>query len=291
MTMIYDFRKDMDTIIENINNTSMGLPSGLSALDDVILGFSPGEMVTIAGRPAMGKSSLARNILLSVGAPDGEQSTIVLCTLEMSCEEVVELLTANLAKIDYHNYRKGNVSEDVRSLFDRTRAQLSNYNIIVNDDSYLTPDSIRSMLAELTKDKTISCLIVDYLQLMSLRCVVESRQVEVSTISRELKAIAKEFNIPVIAMSQLNRNVEYRESTRPRMSDLRDSGAMEQDSSKIILIHRPSYYIQQMDEFAEDDGEAELIVVKNRCGPNKIIKCAWVHEYMSFQDYPENEIF
>jgi len=287
--MIYDFSKDMDRIIESINNTQVGLLSGIQSLDDTILGFSPGELITIAGRPGMGKSSLARDIMLSVGAPDGEQSTIVLCTLEMSCEEVVDLLAANLAKIDYHAYSKGNVTEEVRSLFDRKRAQLSSYNIIVNDDSFLTPDSVREMLSGLIKTKTIACVIVDYLQLMSLRCVVESRQVEVSTISRELKAIAKEFNIPVIAISQLNRHVEHRESQRPRMSDLRDSGAMEQDSSKVILIHRPSYYLQQIDNNIEDDGEAELIVVKNRKGPQKIIKCAWMNEWMSFCDIPEEE--
>ncbi|KKK85841.1 hypothetical protein LCGC14_2769220 [marine sediment metagenome] len=160
---------------------------------------------------------------------------------------------------------------------------------MVDDDSYLTPDSIRGRLQEVSQKETIACIVVDYLQLMSLRKPVENRQAEVAEISRELKAIAKEFDLPVIALSQLNRNVEFRESARPRMSDLRESGAMEQDASKIILIHRPSYNNMSIDPDAEDTGEAELIIVKNRRGPRGIIHCAFIKEWTSFCDLPTEE--
>lgn len=285
--MIRDLRKDMDSILQELNETSMGLPSGIHSLDDTILGFNKGELIVVGGRPGMGKSSLARNIALSIGSPERGRDTVLLCSLEMSCEEVVELLAANLAEIDYYNYKRGNTTESIQSQFDTACAQLSTYNIIVNDDSYLTPDIIREVLSELNKEETIACVVVDYLQLMSLRRPVESRQVEVATISRELKQIAKEFDLPVIALSQLNRNVDSRESARPRMSDLRESGAMEQDSDKIILIHRPSYFDKLVNMDAEDTGEAELIVVKNRKGPEKVVECAWLAEWMSFKDKPE----
>jgi len=287
--VLFDFRQDMDKIKEGMCDVTMGLPSGLQALDDAILGFDPGEMIIIAGRPGMGKSSLARDIMLSVGAPDGVGGTTILFTLEMLYQEVAESIAATLAKVDYYGNKRGNTMDSIRSQIDEACAHLSSYNIMVDDNSYLTPDSIRGRLKEVSQKETIACIIVDYLQLMSLRKPVENRQSEVAEISRELKAIAKEFNLPVIALSQLNRNVEYRDNPRPRMSDLRESGAMEQDASKIILIHRPSYNNMSIDPDAEDTGEAELIVVKNRRGPRGIVHCAFIKEWTSFCDIPTED--
>lgn len=284
---ILDFRKEINEITSNIGKKKMGLPSGISMLDDILLGFSPGEMITIAGRPGLGKSSLARDILLAVGKPNTNSGVAILCTLEMGCEEVAELIVANLAKVDYNKVSRGESTDRDKSHIETARKQLSAYNIIINDDSFLTPVSIRQMLFEIQEKEPIACLLIDYLQLMSLRKPVESRQTEVATISRELKAIAREFNIPVIAFSQLNRNVEYRESAKPRMVDLRESGSIENDSSKIILIHRPSYYSMNIDSNAQDTGEAELIVCKNRKGKIGIVRCAWLSNWMSFKDLPE----
>ena len=264
-----------------------GVKSGISALDSFILGFGKGEMSTIGGRPGMGKSSLLRDILLNIGKSITNVGASLLCTLEISCEEVTELLAANLAKVDYQNIKRGYATEKVLDRFHIALEQLSEYPIIINDDSYVVPDSIREILKGIKDNEPITCLIVDYLQLMSFRKKVVNRQEEVSEISRELKAIAREFNIPVIAFSQLSRNVEYRESSRPRMVDLRESGAMENDSTKIILIHRPSYFDKQLDPNAEDTGEAELIVCKNRCGKTGVVECAWIDTYMSFQDKPD----
>ena len=283
---LFDLRKNLQDIKENIGRPFDGIKSGITALDNIILGFGKGEMSTIAGRPGMGKSSMARDILLNIGQPSINEGACLLCTLEMPCEEITELLAANLAKVDYQSIKRGDATEQVLTKFHEALEQLSHYSIIINDDSFVVPDSIREILKVIEKDEPIACLIVDYLQLMSLRKQVVNRQEEVSEISRELKAIAREFNIPVIAFSQLNRNVESRVDPRPRMTDLRESGAMENDSTKIILIHRPSYFDKQLDPNAEDSGEAELIVCKNRSGAVGTIECAFISSWMSFRDKP-----
>lgn len=288
---LFDLRKNLSNIKESIGRPFDGIKSGITALDNFILGFGKGELSTIAGRPGMGKSSMARDILLNIGQPSVNAGASLLCTLEMPCEEITELLAANLAKIDYDNMKRGYATEKALGKFHTALEQLSQYSIIVNDDSYVVPDSIRDILKSIEKDEPIACLIVDYLQLMSLRKAVTNRQEEVSEISRELKAIAREFDIPVIAFSQLNRNVEYRESSRPRMIDLRESGAMENDSTKIILIHRPSYFDRQLDPNAEDTGEAELIVCKNRSGKCGTVECAFISQWMSFRNLPNEEDF
>ena len=288
---LFDLRKDIQEIKQNLGKSFDGVKSGIGALDNFILGFGKGEMSTIAGRPGIGKSSMARDILLNVGQPTVDVGASLLCTLEVSCEEVTELLAANLAKVDYQSIKRGHAAERTLAKFHAALEQLSEYSIIINDDSYVVPDSIREILKGIQDVEPIACLIVDYLQLMSLRKAVTNRQEEVSEISRELKAIAREFNIPVIAFSQLNRNVEFRESSRPRMIDLRESGAMENDSTKIILIHRPSYFDKQLDPNAEDTGEAELIVCKNRSGAVGTVECAFISQWMSFRNKPQEEDF
>ena len=285
--MILDMRESSDEVKKSLYDSEAGLPTGITDLDNVLGGLQSGELISVGGRPSMGKSSLARDILLSVGKPTTNFGASVLFTLEMSCYEVAELLATNLAKIDYSSFKRGNPTDRVKSQLDTACNQLSSYRIIINDDSYTTPDTIRESLLTVQAKEPIACLVVDYLQLMSLRKRIENRQEEISEISRELKAIAKDFNIPVISFSQLNRNVEYRESSRPRMADLRESGAMENDSSKIILIHRPSYYDKQIDQNAVDTGEAELIVCKNRKGKTGVVKCVWIDSWMSFKNIEE----
>lgn len=286
---LFDLRKDLLNIKENIGKPFNGIKSGIEALDSFILGFGCGELCTIAGRPGLGKSSMARDILLNVGKPTNSIGASLLCTLEMPAEEVTELLAANLGKVDYNSIKRGLTTERVLDKFHIALEQLSKYSIIINDDSYVVPDSIREILRSIEKEEPIACLIVDYLQLMSLRKHTTNRQEEVSEISRELKAVAREFNIPVIAFSQLNRGPDLRENPRPRMTDLRESGAMENDSTKIILIHRHSYYDKQLDPNAEDSGEAELIICKNRSGTTGTISCAFINQWMSFKDLPEDD--
>lgn len=279
-----DLRKQSKDIIPHMVESRVGLPSGIVSLDRYFLGFQPGELTIVAGRPSMGKSSIARDIALSIGC----NHTVVFFSLEMTEDEVAELLLVNLAKVDYYNIMRGHATESIMSHLDNTCAQLSTYNIVIEDNSCPTPDYIRGVITEINKKETVSCVIVDYIQLMDLQGC-GNRQETVSKISRELKAIAKEFNTTVLAMSQLNRQLEYRESTRPRLSDLRESGSLEQDAHKVLLLHRPSYYDIKLDPDAEDTGEAEIIIAKNRKGPTGSVKCGWISSWMSFVDIPNKD--
>lgn len=280
--MKFDFRVDNKDVVKNMLNTQMGLLSGIKVLDEQLLGFFPGELIIIAGRPSMGKSSLARDITLSIG----KERILYFFCFEGSVELISEAITANLAKVNFYAVRRGEITEQMVSQLDSASAQLSTYGIIIEDDTSFTPSCIRNALGQ--HKETISCVIVDYLQLISTEEHYKNRQEAVEYISKELKAIAKEFNLPVIALCQLNRQAEHQESTRPRMSNLRNSGAMEQDADKVILLHRPSYYTK-MEIGVEDNGEAEFIIEKNRCGPVGIVKCGWIAEWMSFRDIPKEE--
>lgn len=288
---LFDLRKDIAKIKENIGKPFDGISSGIKALDNFILGFGKGQMITIGARPSLGKSSLARDILLNTGHPDNDNGVSILCTMEMGCEEVTEMLATNAANVNYDSIKKGYANPSSIDKFKQTVDDLANYDIIINDNSYTTPDSIREMLSAIQEVEPLGCLVIDYLQLMSLRAKFNSRQEEVEQISRELKAIAREYKIPVIAFSQLNRNYENRENARPKMTDLRESGAMEQDSDKIILLYRHSYYDKLLDPNVEDDGEGELIVCKCRGGQTGTVECAFIPEWMSWRDKPDSDIF
>jgi replicative DNA helicase len=284
---LYDFRYDMKEARAELNKPFEGISSGIEALDNSITGFTKGDLSIIAGRPGLGKSSLARNILLHNSMPDKDHGVGFLCTMEMKCWEVYAYMSSTLSHVCYEDIKKNLATQSQVDKFDKTCNDLLSYKIKVQDDTNITPDTIRLNLDVMLKVEPVSVLIVDYLQLMTLCKPVESRQLEITEISRELKRIGMEYNIPVIALSQLNRNVEYRESGRPRLIDLRESGAMEQDASIVILIHRPSYSAKQYDANAEDDGEVELIIPKCRRGKTSVVNCAFIGEYTTFCDLPE----
>jgi len=286
---LYDFREDMQEAREEINKPFEGITSGIEALDNHITGFPKGDLSIIAGRPGLGKSSLARNILLNNSKPDVDFGVGFLCTMEMKCYEIYGYMASTLSHVSYEDISKNLATQAQVDSFNDKCNTLLNYKIKVQDDSGITPDTIKANLDIIMPKEDISCLIVDYLQLMALQKPVESRQLEISEISRELKGIAMDYNIPVIGLSQLNRNVEYRESGRPRLVDLRESGSMEQDASTIILIHRPSYNNKQFDANAEDDGEVELIIPKCRRGKTGVVNCAFIGEWTCFIDKPEEE--
>ncbi|GAG06065.1 unnamed protein product, partial [marine sediment metagenome] len=246
---LYSFNKDMGKIRESMGKPFDGIPSGIKALDDKILGFGKGELCIIGGRPGLGKSSLARDILLYNSHPEIEAACDVgfLCTMEMPAYEICNYMAATLAKISFRKIQQRCATKREIERFNIKCGELIEYQIYIQDNSSTTPETIRNDLETISKDSSISYLIVDYLQLMSLHKPVESREREIAEIGRDLKAIAMEFNIPVIALSQLSRKAEFRESSRPRITDLRESGSLEQDTSKVILIHRPSYHLQQDD--------------------------------------------
>jgi len=279
----------MESIRQSMGQLFDGIPSGIKALDEKILGFGKGELCIIGGRPGLGKSSLARDILLYNSKPNIAKGVGFLCTMEMPAYEVCNYMAATLAKVSFRGIQQKNATEKEIERFNIKCDELTKYHIYIQDDSSITPETIRNDLLTIYKEHSVSFLIVDYLQLMSLHKPVESREREIAEIGRDLKAIAMEFNIPVIALSQLSRKAEFRESSRPRITDLRESGSLEQDTSKVILIHRPSYYLQQDDPNIEDDGVAELIIPKQRGGKNSIVKCAFIGEWTSFRDLPEDD--
>lgn len=286
---LYSLQKDIESIRQSMGQPFDGIPSGIKALDDKILGFGKGELCIIGGRPGLGKSSLARDILLHNSKPDATCGVSFLCTMEMPAYEICNYMAATLAKVSFRDIQQGLATKRGVDNFSAKCDELIKYQIYIQDDSSTTPETIRNDLLTIREDYPISCLIVDYLQLMSLHKPVESREREIAEIGRDLKAIAMEFSIPVIALSQLSRKAEYRESSRPRITDLRESGTLEQDTSKIILIHRPNYHLQQENPSVEDDGEAEFIIPKQRGGKNCIIRCAFIGEWTSFRDIPNIE--
>ena len=283
---LFNLRKDMSKIREEMGKKFDGMPSGLASLDAEIMGFGKGELCIIGGREGQGKSSLARDVLLYNSLPEDKSSMSLYCTMEMPSVLVCNLMASTLAKVNYRAIEKGYAPPKEVIRFNEKCDELIERQLFIQDDSCITPETIRNNILTIQNDYTINLLVVDYLQLMSLHKQVESRQVEIQTISRELKALAMEFNIPVIALSQLNRRAEYRENSRPRINDLRESGSLGHDASKVILIHRPSYYAQQEDANAEDDGEAELIICKQRGGKNMIVECGFIGEWTTFKDIP-----
>jgi len=260
-------------VAANINKQSMGLETGLASLDNQIRGLEKGDYIILAGRPSMGKSSLATDIALAVG----KVGTVVIFSLEMNGIICLERLIANLAKVNYHKLKLNQAVNGELKKVDRAAQELCKRRILIDDSSKLYPKILRERLEYIKPKYGLECVIIDYLQLMTA-WRTEGRQMEITDISRELKAITKDFNIPLVAVSQLSRAVEQRTDRKPRLSDLRESGSLEQDAHKILLLYRPAYYGE------EDSSEAEIIVGKNRSGPTGIVKVKWDSESMSFQD-------
>ncbi len=217
-----------------------GLPSGYHELDDLTCGLQNGEMIVIAGRPSMGKTSFALNIAEHIGLE--AKSPIAIFSLEMGRQQLAERFLCSLSKIDAQLVRKGMLSTEYYDKLVDACGRLSDAPIYIDDTASLTPLELRAKARRLRSRHRIQCMVVDYLQLMHLGAKnVESRQQEITTISRYIKALARELNIPVVILSQLNRSPEGREGHRPRMSDLRESGSIEQDADVIMLLHREDY--------------------------------------------------
>jgi len=273
---IFDMRVSAMTILGDMADSGKGYSTGLDCIDEVVNGYKPGEFIIIAGVPTMGKSSFARGSALEIS----KHNVVLLVSLEMGSKELSELCLTSIAELSYDDVIKGNCSDKNSKKLIKATGELSERKLLIWDSSFITPGLLDQKIEALNSVERVDCVIVDYLQLMSTP-VRENRQVEIASISRELKLLATKYNIPVIALSQLNRQCEARDNKRPKLSDLRDSGALGQDVDKCLLIHRPAYY----DQDNEDDGVAEIIIAKNRKGPrNKTIACGWVAEFMRFYD-------
>ena len=241
-----------------------GLPTGFFELDELTCGLQSGDMIIVAGRPSMGKTSLALNIAEHLGL--AEKVPVGIFSLEMARQQLAERFLCSHSQIDAQLVRKGILDDDAYRDLARACDELAAAPIYIDDMSTLTPLELRAKARRLKSIYDVRCIIVDSLQLMYVSGKVESRQQEITTISRYIKALARELNIPVVVLSQLNRSPEGREGHRPRMSDLRESGSIEQDADVVMLIHREDYYHRGEKEYTPNN-TAKLIIAKQRNGP------------------------
>ena len=256
-----------------------GMPSGFLELDELTSGLQRGEMIIIAARPSMGKTALGLNIAEHVGADN--HVAVAVFSLEMAAQQLAERMLAGRSHVDSHLLRKGMLSDSDYGKLNQTAGELSGAPIFVDDSPGLTPLELLAKGRRLKMQHDIQLVVVDYLQLMHVPNV-ESRVQEVGIISRHLKALARELDIPVVVMSQLNRGPEGREGHRPRMSDLRESGNIEQDADVVMLLHREDYYHNEVDY--EKTNAAELIIAKQRNGPTGTIELAWHPQWTRFDN-------
>jgi len=258
---------EIDAIASN-GGLARGVPTGFTELDELTNGLHAGQMIVIAARPGMGKSTLGLDFLRSCSIKNRLSS--VIFSLEMSKSEIVMRLLSAEAKIKLTDMRSGRMSDDDWTRLARRMSEISEAPLYIDDSPNLTMMEIRAKARRLKQKADLKLVVIDYLQLMTSGKKVESRQQEVSEFSRSLKLLAKELEVPVVAMSQLNRGPEQRTDKKPMLADLRESGAIEQDSDMVILLHRP-------DAFERDDprgGEADLIVAKHRNGPTRTVTVA-----------------
>lgn len=258
-----------------------GLPTGFRELDELTAGLQKGEMIIIAGRPSMGKTSFALNLAEHIGADN--KMPLAIFSLEMSKQQLAERFLCSRSCIDSQLVRKGILSTEQHHELIRTGSELAEAPIFIDDSAGITPLELRAKARRLRSQHNIKCIMIDYLQLMALGGRVESRQQEISTISRQLKALAREIEAPVIVLSQLNRAAEGREGHRPRMSDLRESGSIEQDADVIMLLHREDYYHRGEPDYT-DTNIAEVIIAKQRNGPTGVVELVFNSQYTRFEN-------
>jgi replicative DNA helicase len=254
----------------------IGVPTGFTDLDALTNGLHPGQMIVVAARPAVGKSTLGLDVARSA-AIKHKMATVVF-SLEMSRTEITMRLLSAEAQIQLQHMRKGTMRDEDWTRLARTMGEVSDAPLFIDDSPNMSLMEIRAKCRRLKQRNNLKLVIIDYLQLMSSGKRVESRQQEVSEFSRALKLLAKELEVPVIAISQLNRGSEQRTDKKPQMSDLRESGSIEQDADMVILIHRDSLYEKE----SPREGEADLIVAKHRNGPTDTIVVAFQGHYSRF---------
>jgi len=270
-------------LIRASGGSVIGVASGLLDLDDITSGFQDGDLIIIAGRPGMGKTALAlsmiRNAALEADVGVG------MFSLEMANHQLAMRLLCAEARVDSHFVRTGKLPAKLWKNLGLSAGDLEKAPIYLDDSPALSVLELRAKARRLKAEHNIGMIVVDYLQLMQGPRGVESRQQEISVISRSLKALAKELSIPVVALSQLSRAVEQRADRKPQLSDLRESGAIEQDADVVIFLYRPWVYSQE----DEDEGKAEIIVAKQRNGPTGHISASFISKYARFENLSQSE--
>ncbi|MDE0121486.1 MAG: replicative DNA helicase [bacterium] len=273
--------------IEKQGDQLTGLATGLKDLDSQLMGLKPGALVVVAGRPAMGKSAFAQTVAINVAQTGG---VIALFSLEMSKEEILTRLLSMVGEVNSAQIRAGVANR--QHLWDKlieAAGRIHDWKLYLDDSPEPTVTEIRAKCRRLRREEGLDLVIVDYLQLMpsadaSSSRNPEYRQQEIAGVSRSLKALARELNIPVIGISQLNRAVELRNDKRPLLSDLRESGAIEQDADIVLFLYRPEYYAKDKDKEALKN-QAQVIIAKHRAGPTGMVQTTFAKEYTLFRNF------
>ncbi len=284
-----DFSHISDVLVSAIDKIEMlsknrggvtGLSTGFTDIDNQTAGFQKADLILIAARPSMGKTAFALNIAQNMAVKKGLK--VAIFSLEMSKEQLINRMICSEGLIKAQNLRTGNLSDqdDEWSKLAESMEALSEANVYIDDTPGISATELRSKCRKLKIEKGLDAIFIDYLQLMVSGGRSESRQQEVSEISRTLKAVAREIGVPVVALSQLSRGVEQRQDKRPMLSDLRESGAIEQDADVVAFLYRDEYY----NDDSEEKNIAEVIIAKQRNGPTGTVKLRWFGEYTKFTD-------
>jgi replicative DNA helicase len=283
--------KTIDQIDERYQNQEAvtGLSTGFSKFDELTAGLQKGDLIIVAGRPSMGKTTLALNIAenAALNMTKGKNPTAIF-SMEMSVDQLALRMISSLGRVNQSSLRNGRLADDDWPRINGAIQQMQEAPLFIDDTPALSPTEIRARARRLKRQHGLSLIVVDYLQLMKVTGNTENRATEISEISRSLKALARELEVPIIALSQLNRSVEQRPDKKPIMSDLRESGAIEQDADLIIFIYREEVY----DKDTIRKGQAEINIAKQRNGPVGEFRLTFQGKWTRFDDYvPEIEVF
>ena len=271
----------IDTLFQQ-DNPITGVPTGFTDFDELTSGLQASDLIIVAGRPSMGKTTFAMNI--AEYAAIKQNLPVAVFSMEMPGEQLAMRMMSSLGRIDQHKLRTGKLDDDDWPRLTNAVGLLAETPFFIDDTPALTPTEIRARARRLKREHNLGLIVVDYLQLMQVPGNKENRATEISEISRSLKALAKELKVPVVALSQLNRSLEQRPNKRPVMSDLRESGAIEQDADVIVFIYRDEVY----NEDSPDKGIAEIIIGKQRNGPIGTVRLTFLGQYTRFENYTQD---
>lgn len=272
------------TLIEQLQNSRglvTGVPSGFADLDEMTRGFQPSDLVIVAARPAMGKTSFVMNVAMNAALEAGK--SVGVFSLEMSKEQLFLRLLTSEARVDAHRFRGGFLGEQDYERLNGAFARLHEAKVFIDDSPSIGVLEMRAKARRLMAEHGLDMLVIDYLQLMQGRGRFDNRQQELASISRSIKILAKELNIPILALSQLSRAAETRSDHKPQLSDLRESGALEQDADVVMFIYREEVYAEE-ERRAEVEGAAEIIIGKQRNGPIGSVPLAFLKQYTRFEN-------
>jgi replicative DNA helicase len=285
--ILYDTFAEIERLHHLDHSGIIGVPSGFSSLDDITAGFQKGDLIIIAGRPSMGKTAFALNLARNAGVE--YNIPVGFFSLEMSDMQLAQRLLCSEVLVDSQRLRTGRLREKEWPKLSKFVGKLAEAPLYIDDTPALDIIKLSARARRMCLERDIGCIVVDYMQLMEGPRGMDNRQQEIAFISRSLKTLAKQLNIPVIALSQLSRAVEARPGNRPNLSDLRESGAIEQDADLVMFVYREEVYLKDPDEVKRKQVEniAEIIIGKHRNGPIGTIQLTFLKQFGKFSDKPK----